>query len=429
MDHREPTISTKSPWRRLRAAAGVLIWTALVGGGLTTLRQSEKHSLALARMGQQLVGSLEVIEIRFPLATGLGRGSRLRVEQGESLFQAGEVLSWREDSGEKVARVSVYPEYRQWLGEGAGFIAYETSGDIAWIIKTLFPPRVRQEILELLTKRWKEQRDTLLRRLGPGLIRLGDDLARALRDDFKKIVAEHRDDLDIMGRVLRERAWDGHIEKNFQEEIWPIVQERATPLVVQISEELIEAFPLFDFSWSYLLQKVNLSGSGRVQAELREFMTKKGVPILKSHDKQFREAAIQALKEVAASDHTRRAFERAFHDVSHDDRFREALTRVLSKWLLENEAVREIMSGLWDRDDLRRPLERFMDRLTPDIHRIANSIVLNDAGDGIDPELARVLRRKILREDERWILLDPSPQELGKDDKPPSFKGRIGGIR
>ena len=169
------------------------------------------------------------------------------------------------------------------------------------------------------------------------------------------------------------------------------------------------------------------TGQDKVERRVREFLVEKATPIVSGKGPELRRAANEVLREAAADERTLAAIDRAVRDIGGDPRFREAMRSVLDTWLIDNPRVREVITSAWSRPDLRGPAERFLSRLEPDVHRIANGIVLNAERDGINPDLARVLRRKILRENESWVLLELD--DSATSAAPDHFTGIDGGVR
>jgi hypothetical protein len=84
------------------------------------------------------------------------------------------------------------------------------------------------------------------------------------------------------------------------------------------------------------------------------------------------------------------------------------------------------LKGALTRPNVKQPLAHIVDRFERDIHNIANLILLNETHDGINPDLARVLRNRLLREDESWVLLIPGEGEAWRDEE---LIGEDGGTR
>jgi hypothetical protein len=94
-------------------------------------------------------------------------------------------------------------------------------------------------------------------------------------------------------------------------------------------------------------------------------------------------------------------------DVFADPRFRDAMRSIIETWTTSNPRVLDLLKDGLARSDIRGPIEKFFDVREDDVHDIANLILLDDRGYGISPDLARVLRRKVLGESRAWIWLVP----------------------
>jgi hypothetical protein len=414
----------------LRATVGILFWIALGTLGYRGLRETDLGREVSARLGTHFRAQPEVIEVRFPRAATLRTGAAVRLESEEGFVQVGAVEALRDAENGQVAKIRLFPDFAEEFESGGRFLAHETRGDIAWILKTLFPAEMQERLKETFRRRWERHQDELLRELQPGLTRLTEDLTAALRDDLDRVIRERDADFRVLGEVLVEKGWEGPIEEAVRDEIWPQLRERAEPLIADIGDEMIAAFPVGSAAWDLFVDKLPFSEERRIRERLRRFADEKALPILERREPEFRQVALEVMRKSAANPRVRDALGQAAEKVARDPRFRDALLSVLRAWVAENEGVAKLLREIPNREDLRAPMLRFLRRFEPDIHRLANEVVLNEAGDGIDPELARVLRRKILRDDERWLSFEPrAPQDAEEVPAARVFLGEAGGTR
>ncbi|MEZ6196455.1 MAG: hypothetical protein R3F20_12120 [Planctomycetota bacterium] len=413
---------TRRRTRILRLSVGLLFWAGLLAWAGAAVGGTEIGRRVLDRGLAQLTREPSRRTVGFPASAPVAAGAALRIEVGGHLLQAGEVLAVRRDGDGLLAEVALYPDFAERTGDGGRLVAYTTRGDIAWILATLFPAELREEVRRIFLARWESERGRLLGDLRPGLERLAGEVAGALREDLPRVLEDNDREFEALAAVLRERGWEAHAERVVREEIWPSLRDRATPLVTEIGEEMIAAFPVGSAAWDLFVDKLPFSEERRVRERLRGFAQREAIPILRSHEGDFRAIASEVLREAVDDPEIRRAVGLAAEEIAADPRFRDALAAILRNWVVENDRVAGILGSIWTRPDLRDPLQGFLERLTPEIHRIANRVVLDEEGRGINPELARVLRRKILREDERWILVAP---EAGATD----WRGEDGGVR
>lgn len=409
----------------LRLIAGGAFW---VLAGLLAVRGLAATELGRSiseRLRAHVVEAPRTLEIDFPASARLAAGAPVRIERGRALVQVGTVRSLSDErEGIRRAEILLFPDFEVAAASGGTFLAHETDGDIEWILRTLLPEEVQAKMQATFRRRWDREHAGLLRDLEPGLSRLAEDLTVALRDDLDRVMRTHDADFRRLGEVLMERGWDGPVEDAVRERVWPRLRERATPLIAEVGNEMIDAFPVGSTAWDLVVDKLPFSEERRVRERLRRFADKTAIPILERREADFRRVALEVLDESTRDPEIRASLGEAARRVAEDARFRSAILSILRTWVVQNDRVATIARGLWDRDDLREPVLRFLRRFEPDIHRLANEIILDDDGRGLDPELARVLRRKIMRDDQRWILFRPSTP-----DEPRTFRGVDGGVR
>lgn len=411
----------------LRIIAGTAFWSAILFFGFRSLGATELGQSITSRLRAHATAQPRRVSVSFPASARLQAGSPVRMEREGSreLVQIGTVVSMQGSSDQPRAEVLFFPDFDAHAARGGTLLAHETRGDIAWILRTILPPELRDRLQKTVRRRWEREHPKLLRELEPGLTRLVDDLTAALRKDLERVVSERDEDFRRLGEVLIEQGWEGPVEEAVRDRVWPRLRDRATPLIGEIGDEMIAAFPVGSTAWDLVVDKLPFSEERRVRERLRSFADEHAIPILQRREGDFRQIALDVIRESARDPKIRGAMGAAAGRVASDPRFRASILAVLRSWIIENQEVAAIARGLWDREDLRLPVLNFLKRFEPDVHRLANEIVLDDSGRGIDPELARVLRRKILRDDERWLLFQPA----ANPSTSVRFEGRDGGVR
>ncbi|MCB9832773.1 MAG: hypothetical protein H6807_09885 [Planctomycetes bacterium] len=414
--------------KALRILLGASFW-ALVG--LLLVRGFRDQGLLAEtsrRLRSHALAEPPRFTARFPAGSPLAPGNPLRIRVENGFFAAGRIEEvGAPENGLVPVVVSIFPEYADRLGPDTRLIAARTSGDISWVVQTLLPDSRRDYIQAQLRGRWHDEKDDLLQLLKPGLKRLSADSFELLRRRLPLVVAAHRAEVDQIMEVLRERGWHGELEEVFNQVVWPLVEQRSLGLLEAIGNELVEELPVWSMSWSYVVQSMPFGSKDRLEKRLRAFLQEDAVPIVKKHGPEFEAMAREVLNETSHDERTRAATGRALTAISEDPRFNQALERLLEALVVEDQEVRAFGATIWQRADLREPLEDFLGRFEPEIKRIANSLLLDESRRGINPDLARVLRRKLLREDEDWVLLDPGA--AGPGPVPAVLPGENGGIR
>ena len=412
---------------RLRVAAGLVFWVASVAGVWILHEEFDAESEISGRIIRHLTRDAPVFEASFPVDTTVGAKNVVRIDTKGGLLAAGHVISVDETETGRQAVVAIYPEYSHRVSDASRLYSARTSKELGWVLNTLLPEARLEEIREILRKRWEERKEELLRELEPGLLHFVDDVVETLRDDFPRVVEQHRADFKVIGTVLHERAWKQNFQGVFIGEVWPVIEERSLPLLRTIGDEIVDEFPVWAMSWAYVVQTLPFTDNDKVAARIRGFIKEKALPIVRGYGSDFRSMATGVLRDTFGNDAALTSLENAAAEVAADPRFRAAMWSIFKSWIIENPKFAGLLAGTWERPDIRQPVERFLEAFEPDVRKIGNLLLLNDDGDGINPDLARVLRRKLLKEDESWVLLELNEDHGGRSTT--TLVGLDGGIR
>ncbi|HGY91306.1 MAG TPA: hypothetical protein ENK43_09060 [Planctomycetes bacterium] len=355
-------------------------------------------------------------------AVALVPDAPIMIETPRGLLQVGRIGSGDDGSW----RAVVFPEFADLLGPESALAWHATSGNLEWVFATLFPPERLDRIRRRSRAGWRREKRRFLVDIRPGLETLAGDLAKALEEALPVVLEEHREDLNALGRLFRDLAWRSHLRQVFQSVIWPRAVEASEPAVRAIQDEILDAFPVWALSWAVVVQALPFTDNARVKAKIGDFLREKALPIVRSHLPELKAAGAEVIREMLHDPRVTDAFSQAFQAFQSHPEVRAILTRLLDDWVVENGAFRAVLRDAWSRPALAEPLRRFLSAVEPDIRGIADEILLDEQRRGINPDLARVLRRQLLREDRKWARLIP-----GKPGGPPpsSLPVRAGGIR
>ncbi len=411
-----------SPWGRIlgvmtsrrRIVLGLATWLILIP---LSWRAGSRADPGGARTERFLAHFFRApLELPIVAARGVSpvEDAPILIETPKGLLQVGRIRS----TSDGAWRALIFPEFRNRVGPDTRLVWHETRGNLEWVFATLFPP----ERLERIRKRslwgWDREKRRFLSEIRPGLEALAGDLAAALEEALPSVLAQHGDDLNALGRRFRDLAWKSHLRDVFQSVIWPRAVEAAEPAVRAIQDEILDAFPVWALSWAVVVQALPFTDNAKVKGKIRTFLKEKALPIVQRHLPELKTAGARVIREMLHDPRVTDAFEEAFRAFQGDREVRTILSRLLDAWVVENAALREVLGDAWSRPSLQQPLRRFLNAVEPDIRDIADEILLDEDREGINPDLARVLRRQLLGEDRRWARFVPSetagapPREL-----------------
>lgn len=403
--------------RFIRPIVGLLFWIFAAAGAWRWLASEPSARVGLTRVARHVAfPTPPVFEAEFPLGSDIRRDEVVRIESDGLWLDAGYVVAYEIRPNHIATRIAIYPEFARLLRADARLESVTASGDVMWVMTTLLPKEKMDRIKSILSKAWDEDKQRLWRELEPGVMRLISDVTIALRDEMPNLVRERRADFQVLAEVVREKAWEGRLRGVFEQEIWPRVEKRALPILAEIGDEITKKAPVMSLSWSFVRDRLPFTRDDAMRNELQKFIKTEVIPIVEQRRDLFKKESAELIKESLQQEKVLTELQSAATDVFADPRFRDAMRSIIETWTTSNPKVLDLLKDGFARSDIRGPIERFFDVREDDVHDIANLILLDDRGYGISPDLARVLRRKVLGESRAWIWLVPgeSGEFVGK---------------
>ena len=406
---------------------GALFWLALLGGLGLLLRPCAVGGKVAHRVSDHVVVGPVAYRATFPRSITAKPKNAVMIEHDDgSLVPAGRVVAVTRRDADTLVELEVFPDFDHLVTDDVGLTFHRTSGDVGWVVKTLLPPAKMAKIREMAEAAWMRERTHLWSGLRPGLVALVDEAVWILKDDLPHLLEAHDKQIKALGATVKTRLWQKHLANTVRDEVWPDIVERAQPIVERIGDAILADAPVWDLSVAYVTGRLPFGDSNAVSKKVKTFLEEKAVPIIRRHESEIREVAIEVLEATVTNEKVLAEFEKGLTELGRDPTFRRAISDLLRAWVIDNERIVELLKGIANRREIRRPIDRFLERVDWDIQKMANMVVLNDTGDGINPDLARILRRKLLRADESWILLEGGTGGAFDDDV---IDGRDGGVR
>lgn len=389
-----------------RRALGLLtLATAALFGGRALFRGGE--SAAARRIAFGLVRSPVRREAIFRDPVPAAPGDAVYAGTHEDPIAAGRVESVLDGPGGRTLVLRVYPDLADRLCADAELVAWDAPGTIGWILGTLFPPAFRERAVAEFVTFLREEGPRHVEAFRPAFAALLNRAADRLAADWPGVVAKHRDRFEALGRRLEVDVLGGILSPSLRQDAWPILRRHAQPVVASVAKEIWEKAPTTSFVGNFLLEQLPFTGSDLLEARVNRFLDDEVVPLLEARRTEFAAAAEAAAREILASGAFRGALSTSLRTVLADRGFQALMTDVARDWIIENMELRRDLREVIGSPEFREPLRDLLAALAPRASRLANEVVLDDAGTGIDPALARVLRRQVLRRDPRWFHLRP----------------------
>ncbi len=397
----------------IRIAAGAAIWLgvlALLTSSLAFSSGQPGGSVA-NRLYRHVAEGPTRIEIRFPAWAHSPTGTRLVIRDGASFLTIGEVVESRRGGDAVVAVAEVAPERGDAIGPRSGATLVNAPGTAAWITRTLLPDdtlaRIRDEIDVLRVTHWEE----IVRTFRPFVQEAAAEAADLLARDLREAMLLHRAEFRAILERYRIETLEQEFLPVFRERVWPRIESRFRPEIEEIARELWDRLPLWSLGWSFVYGKLPRTPADALEQRFNRFVKEEAIPLLESRKDGLAALAEDVAREIVDDPEVKDAVQRALDRVGRDPELQALLRRMFEEIVTRNEDLAALLEKRWNDARVQVALRSFSTRLQPGIDRILNMVLLNEAGDGISPHLARVLRTEILAKDRIWILVDPVPEE------------------
>jgi hypothetical protein len=408
-----------SPRNPTRFAAGLAIWVALLGGvaSFALARSAELRPPAERVLRYAMRGPARIERRIEAIDNGYGWShvdSGDPVLAGEARTFIGTVESVREDTaavGTKayVARILLDPEYDPADLEGARVEYGESSGDTAWIIATLLPPKKRVLVFDQLRSFSSGHSAEIKELLDPIMEQVVEHAEQVLETTLTPTIKRHEHEIDVLLDRYRSTLKD-ELLPVLKESLGPAAKEKAKPILTKIGRECWDALPMWEGSWAYFKTKLPFQKTNYIDEWWQEFLEKKAMPILKEHEDELVKAGEDLVKDGFKDPKVRAAFNDVMKKLAKDKEFRD-----LARAIVEEALIKPFNPGaLWDKiaaDPRNRSrFAKLNQAFAPVMQRIVRLVAVEqrlDGRDGLSPEVAQVLRRKVFNKDSRWVMVTP----------------------
>ncbi|MEX2214973.1 MAG: hypothetical protein WD768_12635 [Phycisphaeraceae bacterium] len=408
--------------RITRIITGLLVWVGVFAGLLWTLNT---QIMSQGSVASNLVPSL------FSYSTGSRTYADLKMDQsvrtavGDPIFfirddltfqQVGEIVRIGEGPGEtgtaaiigiytRDAQAMFYPD-RIAVPPGSTLSFYETEDSIAWMLKTLIPPDKRAIITQEINDAIAANREEILAALLPIV---NDTLQEALlvvQDELPKSIARHAPELEKLGSKYQVQIIEKKLTPLVKEEIWPIARKKAMPVANKIGSKIWERVSVGKFAVQYMWD-LNPFGSGKnLEKSWNEFLDKEAMPILESHTEEIIAMLQEVVAEASKNEKVRAVFGESAKQVLADSELHAVVWTVLKETIIQNPKLHAVLVKHWTSDRAKAAIQLAGQRMEPLVVKIGDTIFGTEETGGISPQLARVMRYRLLQKDTRWYVVN-----------------------
>jgi len=402
---------------RRRLLLGAISWLALVAAASAAYRFLPREKLAKAdhvrvEMWRALLDAPPTYTVAFARDVDLARGDGVMATVGGRLERVGEVVRVRQEvEGGPVRATFALDDRRRGLEEfrpceGTSVIRRSQGGSFLFALQTLLP----KARFEKLRAEWERFRTSHAESLARELTPIATDLLRGALDaivaELPAVLARHEREIDLLLTRLQGELAGQPLGALLASEVWPILERHGAEPAERIGRELWERVPLMSFAVRALSDRVLEDRPVRVEERWHRFVEEEALPLLRE-ERGAIEAALWAMARDAATDPQVREGLRAILTAVRDDPAVQALARRLARELLaENPRLEAYLRELPKDPTLRARLLRVSDELQEFLDPLGDLLFLDATGQGINPDLAYLIRLLLLRRDAQLLHLE-----------------------
>ncbi len=344
--------------------------------------------------------------------TAMGRVAGIMAKTGAYTGQAGAMF---------------YPD-APLLREGDALVFYETPFSTAWIINTMVPADRKAAILEDLRQTFESHSGEILAALKPIVEdTLGDALA-AVEDQLPQVLKKHEAKLAELGGKYQSQILEKKLLPLVKQEIFPMAVARARPVATTIGQKLWDRVSVWRFGVRFLWDRNPLAGGESVKREWERFLKEDAAPIIEAHSGQLVAVLQDIITDAAKNKKVQAVFRESVEQVVGDEELQKIIWLILREAVLENKQVHEVIDRHWRSPRAKAAFALTGDRLEPMIIRIGD-MLMGTRETGISPQLARVLRYRLLHKDSRFYVLERKAGEEAqtKESHVTTLRVKLGG--
>lgn len=399
-----------------KAILGLLIWVAAIAIGVIAMQRSFENSPSSVRqLATYVTYQRKSIQLDAQSSIAFTVGEPIFLANSDRVSPIGKVTSvGGDDSPPSITLFSSSPVITK-----DDYLKFHYAPDsIDWLVRTMFHPEKTAEIKQIIQDAYDTHRSDLIDTFQPVVRDILADAGQLMQDDIKTALKSRNQQITKIGDRLQNQIVKKELIPLFQKEIWPIIEKEAEPLVSEIGKEIWQEVSLFGFGWRYLYDKSPLPEKKLTEKKFRDFVDSKVKPILEKHSDDLVDLQRRIGSKIAANDAVRLKVNESLKQVMEDDQIQALLIDVFKEVTLDNDAVTAVVKKNLNSPKAQRAMRVANTKLDPAIRKIGIAL-FGHPSEGITPEFAKVLRRRILRKDRSWLSLHiQSPQENQDRNRP-----------
>jgi hypothetical protein len=240
--------------------------------------------------------------------------------------------------------------------------------------------------------------------------------------DLSEALAKDQERWARLGAKYQHEIVEVRLAPVMKSQIWPLVVQHTEPVVRDVGREIWERASVWRFGWRSIYDRMLPNEQSLTEKEWARFLRQDALPVLERHTDELVAVQEKVLANVLANEEVRTAACDGLRAMADDPELQQLAWDLIRELILENPRLHAILARHWTGPEAQRALEITSERFEPAVLRISETLFGN-AEAGITPELARVLRSKVLGKDRRWLFVEgvaPAPAATGSVRAPPA---------
>jgi hypothetical protein len=293
-------------------------------------------------------------------------------------------------------------------------VAHRNDGTLNETLRLLFPPEKRAILQQEISRAMRQNGEQLAEQFLPLVEQSLRQSIPVIESELVISLQRHREDLNEINTRWKEQWLDSRMVPLAKDQILPIAQEHAEPVVREIGRELWKRASLWSFTWRAVYDKTPLPRKDLMREEWERFVRDEAIPVIQSHSEEIVVVIERTLVDIAKNPKIRGEVGSAINSLADDPQTRKLIGSLLRETLIENPEIQRVWLDVWTSKEAKLAIDRAGDWVEPLVRKLGDEII-GSPGRGIDPGFARVLRHQILGKDRRWIIAEPivDPTEDG----------------
>ncbi|MEL7496384.1 MAG: hypothetical protein AAFN77_02150 [Planctomycetota bacterium] len=396
-----------------RAIIGALIWVGAIALSVIAMQRSFQNSPeSMRQLAAHVMYQRKTVELDPQANFSLTQGTPVFLADSDRVAPIGIVTQLANSSNERPTVVTLYASSPM-LTDQDHLEFHYAEDSIDWLVRTMFHPKKRDEIRLLIQDAYSKHHVEIMKEFTPVIKDVLSEAGEQIKIDLQQALESREEKLAKIGQRFQNDVIKEELIPLFQDEVWPIIESESEPLIREIGHEIWKEVSVFSFGWRYLYDQSPLPEKKLTEKKFREFVDQKAKPIIESHTDDFLELQTRIGKQVTENKEVRKQVSASLKKVLSDEEIKKLLIEVFREITIDNDNLKQIFQKQLRSAKANRAMQIANAKLDPVIRNIGVSL-FGHPKEGITPEFAKVLRRRILNKDSSWLTLhlkDPDVNE------------------